>query len=606
MVETGMIGERVLDALVASGTLTLEQLETAEAASMGTEVSAGRLLIERGAIAASDVERVLEQTLGVPRVDLSSYAPDEAALALVPAEVARAHSVLPLFEIDSILTVALGDPAGVFELDALADELGMEVEVVLVEPASLTAALGAHYGAPDVGPAQVPVGSEEAVPAEPAPDAGEDLGDPGSGTTPEGQEQEVGAAAAPEQARDVSACSGGIDLDVLAVADAGKVAVLVTEILEHAVGMGATGIHLLPYKEDFFLAYRVGGRLENIASAPLSLQGALVDGFKSYVRVSAAPGNAPALGRTHARVCDREVVLTLSVVPTVAGQRLVISLGSDRGLPRDLPALGMPDAESRALKAMVERGRGILLVCGPVAGGRSATFYALLAHAALAGRTVYSVERSVEYEIPAVAQVLVSPGSPVSTASYLAAGMLQDTDVVAIDSMQSVDDIHRAVEAAGLGKLIIATFSGGGIVEGVRRMLDLGAEPTSLAAALTFGVGQRLVRTNCPKCAREEGSPVAALIPGATPETVTYAGAGCEHCGRTGFSGITGLFEVLPFTEPVRAAIACNAPAAEIEGRALAAGMRPMVDAGLAKVEQGLVSAEELNRVLRFADRCVR
>lgn len=589
MVETGMIGERVLDALVASGALTVERLEAVESASGRSGLPAGRLLLEQGAISVADIETVLEQTLGAPRVDLSSYAPDDSALALVSADVARKHAVLPLFEIDSMLTVAFGQVAAVFELDALADELGMEVEVVLVEPASLAEALDAHYGGDDVA-VRVPVRPDGAsAPTEPE-------------TAAEWRESEATSVMPGEQVQVAGACSGDIDLDVLAVADPGRVAVLVTGILEHAVGKGATGIHLLPYKDDFFLAYRVGGRLENIASAPLSLQGALVEGFKAYARVAGVPGSAPALGRVHARICDREVVLTLSAVPTVAGQRLVVSLGSDSGMPRDLPALGMSEAESRALKAMVERGRGILLVCGPVAGGRSATFYALLAHAALAGRTVYSVERSVDYEIPAVAQVLVSPGSPIGTASYLAAGMLQDTDVVAIDSMQSVDDIHRAVEAAGLGKLVIATFSGGGIVAGVRRMLDLGAEPTSLAAALTFGVGQRLARTNCPKCATQESSPVAGRIPGASPAMATYAGAGCANCGSTGFAGITGLFEVLPFTEPVRAAIAGNASAAEIESRAIAAGMRPMVAAGLAKVEQGLVSAEELNRVLRFAE----
>jgi type II secretory ATPase GspE/PulE/Tfp pilus assembly ATPase PilB-like protein len=593
MVETGMLGERVIDALVASGAVTPERLVAAEEAARNVGRSPGRLLLEEGAVTPEVIGHVLEDTLGVPRVDLSSYAPDDAALALVSAETATVRSVLPLFEIDSMLTVAIGDATGVFEIDALADELGMEVEIVLVEPASLREALAVHYG-PVVEPEPAALETPSPPPMAHAPQSAPayESGSPADTSAPE--------IPAPE-AISVT-CAGEIDLDVLAVADAGKVAVLVSDILEHAVGKGASGIHLLPYKDDFFLAYRIGGRLENIASAPLSLQAALVDGFKAYVRLAGVPGTSPALGRMHSRVCDHELVLTLSAVPTVSGQRVVISLGVDRGLPRDLSALGMPEAERRAVQAMVERGRGMLLVCGPVAGGRSATYYALLAHAALAGRTVYSVERSVEYEIPAVAQVLVSPGSPVGSSSYFAAGMLQDTDVMAIDSMHSVDDIHGAVEAAGMGKLVIATFSGGGVVAGVRRMLDLGAEPTSLAAALTFGVGQRLARTTCPKCMQEEQSPVAGRIPGASPATVSYAGAGCASCGTSGFAGLTGLFEALPFTESVRAAIATNAAAGEIESRAVAAGMRPMVAEGLAKVEQGIVSAEELNRVLRFAE----
>jgi len=251
---------------------------------------------------------------------------------------------------------------------------------------------------------------------------------------------------------------------------------------------------------------------------------------------------------------------------------------------------------------MVERGKGILLVCAPVAGGRSSTYYALLQHAAQFGKTVYSVERAIDYEIPAVAQVLVSPGSPVGAEGYFAAGIRQDTDVIAIDAMQSVEDVHLAVEAAGVGKLVIATYSGGDIVSGVRRMLDVGVEPVSLASALTLGVGQRLVRMNCPHCSAPQKSPLADRIPGAEPGTPSKRGSGCPACANTGFQGATGIFEVLPFTEQVRAPIAHGASADQIAATVKAAGMRPMVASGLAKVKEGLVSPEELNRVLRFAE----
>jgi type IV pilus assembly protein PilB len=602
MVETGTIGSRVLDALVRTAVLTTEQTTAAGEHARAAGVSPGRWLFDRGVITADDIAGALEGELGVPHVDLSSYAPDDAALALVPAHSARAYSALPLFEIDSMLTVAIGEPADVFGLDALASELGMELEAVLVEAGSLNQAMLNHFG-PDEATevsAPSPSGAETSELLEPetfAPVMDGVIADVADQDAPD-LHDDTGEALTPA----LESGTGAIDLDVLAVADAGKVAVLVSDILADALGRHASAIHLLPYKDDFFLVYRIGGRLERVASAPLSLQSALVDGFKAYARIGAVPGMAPALGRVRTRVAERELVLTLSAVPTVSGQRLVVSLESDPGAPADLAALGMSEAETRALHAMVERGRGILLVCAPVAGGRSATYYALLAHAAAVGKTVYSVEHSVDYEIPAVSQVLVNPGSPVAAAAYLEVGMRQDTDVVAIDSMQSVEDVHRAIEAAGIGKLVIATFSGAGIVAGVRRMLDLGAEPTSLAAALTFGVGQRLVRTTCPDCSAEEHSPMVTQIPGAAPGLVSHAGTGCSTCGGSGFGGITGVFEVLPFTEPVRAAIAASAEGAELAARAQAAGMRPMIASGLAKVEQGLVSAEELNRVLRFAE----
>lgn len=603
------ISERVLDSLVTAGLMTAEQLASVQETAGGRGVHVGVILAERALVSPIDVVSVLEHEMGVPQVDLSSYAPEDDALALVPASVARGRRVLPLFEIEGMLTVAIGDPMDVFALDAVALELGLEVEPVLADGSSFALTLEQYYpeGAAAVPPTvaavpevteveasdffEEPIDDTPAVPVAPVADvAAHEEPPPPSETI----EQMVAATA-------VQAAEGraAIDLDVLAVADARKVAILVADIIDDAVARGATRIHLLPYKEDFFLVYRVKGSLEKVSSAPLSLQAALVDGFKHYARLTNVPAWRPALGRVRTRVGDKERVLTISIVPTISGQRLVVTLAPFRPEPRGFDELGMPEAESRALRAMVERGRGILLVCAPVAGGASTTYYALLAHAASSGKTVYSVEQSIDYEIAAVAQVMTEPGGP-SSAAYIAAGMRQDTDVIAVDGLRTVEDVHLAVEAAGQGKLVVATFPAADIASGVRRMLDLGAEPHSLAAALTLGVGQRLVRLNCPNCSMETDGKLAAKIPGAPAGLRDKAGSGCPNCGKSGFKGATAIHEVLPFTEPVRAVVGKGGSEADIAATALAAGMRPLVVPGLARVKSGDVSAEELNRVLRF------
>lgn len=606
------ISRRVLDGLVAVGLMTVEQVTSVVEASRSRGVHEGIVLTERAYVSANDVLSVLEHDMGVPQVDLASYAPEVEAVALVPASVAREFKVLPMFEIEGMLTVAIGDPMDVFGLDSVASAIGLEVEPVLAEEGSVSAAVEQYYGAATAGPA----GASTARLAAERPAGGSsvevsDFFDESLDETRavpvavvEGASQRAEAisetmdrmaAGAPAQTQ-----GQAIDLDVLAVADSRKVAVLVSDILEHAVAHGASRIHLLPYKDDFFLVYRVKGGLEKIASAPLSMQGALVDGFKQYVRLGAVPSSRPALGRIHTRIADKDVVLTTSVVPTISGQRLVVTLSALRR-PRTLVELGVSDAESRALHAMVEHGRGILLVCAPVAGGASATYYALLGHAASVGKTVYSVEQSIEHEIPAVAQVMIEPGG-LSSAAYIAAGMRQDTDVIAVDGLRTVEDVHLAVEAAGMGKLVVATFPAADIASGVWRMLEIGAEPHSLAAALTLAVGQRLVRLNCPNCSMETDGVLASRIPGAPPGLRDRAGTGCPNCGKSGFRGATAIHEVLPFTEPVRAVVGRAKSAAEISAAATAAGMRPLVIAGLARVKAGDVSAGELNRVLRFAE----
>lgn len=596
------ISQRVLDALVAAGAATAEQVSSARLEA-GDDSAAGRLLLERGLVTGEQLGLILEDELGFPRVDLESYAPDDDALAVVPGAVARAYRVLPMFEIEGMLTVALGDPADVFLLDAVGDQLDVGMDAVLADGEGVRSAIAQYYGEESVAPAIEALPDDLEISAADFFDVGEDapvvIEAPSDAVAAETE----AVSQTVEEVVEAAASSGGtrIDLDVLAVADERKVAVLVSDILDAAVQRGAGRIHLLPYKNDFFLVFRIKGRLEKIASAPLSMQQPLIDGFKAYAKLTGIAANRPAVGRVHSEIGGKSLVLTTSSVPTIAGQRLVVSIAPAKPQPRGLEEIGMNEAEAKALYAMVERGRGLLLVAAPVSGGRSTTYYALLQHAAQVGKTVYSVERSIDYEIPAVAQVLVSPGQPVGVANYLAAGLRQDTDVVAIDSLTGAEDAHLAIEAAGTGKLVIATYAAGDIVSAVGRLLAAGVEPVSLAGALTLGVAGRLVRTNCPNCSSEDRDPLAELIPGAEKGMVSKSGSGCPNCGKTGFAGVTGVYEVLPFTEPVRAVISRGGSVEQIEAAARNAGMRQMIASGLGKVRDGLVSPEELNRVIRFA-----
>ena len=116
-----------------------------------------------------------------------------------------------------------------------------------------------------------------------------------------------------------------------------------------------------------------------------------------------------------------------------------------------------------------------------------------------------------------------------------------------------------------------------------------------------MSVGQRLVRTNCPNCSEEVKSDLNRLIPGAKKDMLSQQGTGCPECRETGYAGVTGIFEVLPFSEVIRSVIARGGTRDAIEEAALGAGMRPLVRSGLGKVKEGLVSVEELNRVLRFS-----
>jgi type IV pilus assembly protein PilB len=391
--------------------------------------------------------------------------------------------------------------------------------------------------------------------------------------------------------------ASAIDLDVLAVADGRAVSMLVTDILDDAIARDASHVHLLPYRDDFFLVYRVEGRLERVAAAPRSMQRALVDGFCGYARVPASRGDAPMWGRVRHHADGRDVVVTVSVVTTVAGPRLVAALGPVREAPPSFADLGMAQEQSRLLTSAAQRGRGLLLVAGPAGSRTDLTYRSLLAAAAGAGRTVLSIERSSTFEMPSVARV-VAETQGVSVASSLRAGLLQDTDVLGVEGLSGAETLEVALEAAALGRLVVVSLQAGDALCALRRVLDLGADTVSLSQTLAAVIAQRLARTVCRSCVAEAASPLASLVPGLPPGTPTCAGTGCSACGGTGMRGTTGLFEILAVDERMRHELAAGADATTIGAMALDAGFRPMVTIGADLVAEGLLTPEELDRVV--------
>ena len=623
------ISGRVLTALVGSGAVTAEQLETARGSAEAQGRDLDDVLRERGLIGPAQVEGVLENDLGMPRLDLASYAPETAALALVPGRLARSLGILPLFEIEGMLTVAMGDPLDVFHLDDLAERLGVEVEPALADPSAIAEALAKYYDESGavVGAAGQP--SEVATEQKRETDeAGEDetraeaaakerVAD-ASGTPRapwEQPEPPKTAEAAAEPALEPFAPAEGsepsagpsltvapaprgalVDLDVLAVADARAVSVLVNHILERAVDRGAAGVHVLPYKDDFFLVLRVGGRLQKLGAAPRSLQRPLVDGFLALSR-QAAPTGTPVTGRVRRHIRDRDVTLVMSLVPTLAGPRLVVTIEDAERATPSLDGLGLTEVEARALEGLVERGRGLVVLTSPAGEGRSTTYRALLAHAAAAGRTVYSVERDASVTLPAVAQVLAdaTPGS--SAGTCLRAGLLQDTDIVALDDLETSRELAALLSAAARGKLAVLTVRADSVAAALGRLGALGGDGASLASTLTAVVAQRSARTVCEECATEGHDPAADRIAELGPSSKTRRGDGCAVCGGTGLGEPIALFEVRPATSALRRALVSESRKAAVRHALTEPGTRTVAEAALECVREGRVSAAEFERV---------
>lgn len=589
MADEGTITQRLFDALVERRLVTLEQVTHARELHSQTKQPLGQVLVARGLITADDVKEVLEEELGVPHVDLASYAPEPGALRLVPATLAQTKKVLPLFEIEGMLTVAVADPLDVFDMDELAEQLSYELEPVLSDARDIEDAIKANYGGQQAQEAAAP--AAEAPPAEPSTEVP-------AAPAPDEAAELPQAAAAPTMRTAVT--GGAIDLDVLAVADATTTVLLMTDILQAAQDTGASHVHVDPGPDEFELVFRVGDELRSIARAAAVFESALSRTARTMAHLS-PDATGPATGRMRVYLRDSEITVGLSILPTVHGERLVLALGgAGTGAPASLEAAGMLEEQRQALAGASKARGGLVLVSGPVSSGRSATYGLILAERRAAGVTALSIEDRVESDSEGVWQVELAPALGLDAAAALGAALRQDADVLGLDELRTASEAHLLLQAAASGRTVVATTVGGDGVGTITRLVRQGVESHSLARRLAAVVSQRLVAVNCEACKTQYVSDLAQDVDFAG-QLLTLRGKGCERCGGTGLGEAIGVFEVLVPGAGLRAAVARGAGEDELRAAAARDGLRPLLENGYRLVAEGVINLEELDRALPFA-----
>lgn len=614
MAEERTVTQRLFGALVDRGLVTADQISHAQELHLQTRQPLGEVLVARGLVTPADVRSVLEDELGVPVVDLASYQPEASALRLVPPDVAKANRILPLFEIEGMLTVAVANPMDVFSFDELSAQLAYDLEPVLSEPAAITEAVETNYGG---GPAAAEQAGEEPEPTEAAgPPAGAPQAEGVEAAAPDVAQAPAKAAAAPASdaeaagaeapaARAATAAAGAapatgtIDLDVLAVADATTAVLLVTDIITAAKDAAASHVHVDPMGPEFELRFRVGDERRFIAKAAVSLESSLSRTIRTMARITAQPGQ-PATGHMRLFVRDQEVTVGVSLVPTIGGERLVMRLPGERLGPDRLDEAGFEDEDLAALRGLASVGGGLLLLAGPVRSGRSITMELLLEELAAGDRTVLSIEDRIERELADVWQIELAPATGLTATAALGAALRQDADVIGLDELRTAADTHMLLEAAAAGRLAVAATIGSDGCDTVARLIGGGVEAQSLAGQLVGIVSQRVLTATCAACRVEYTSDLAGRAdhPGGL---TTMRGEGCEACEQTGTAGRSAIFEVLAVGDALRQSIARGASAEALREAALRQGLTTLLSNGFRRVNEGVVTLEELDRAVPFA-----
>jgi type IV pilus assembly protein PilB len=503
-----------------------------------------------------DVWPIVASELGTEVVDIRTWTPPEALLALVPAGTARLHGALPIKFDETGLYVALVDPLNPQTVEDLRFALGREIHVLIAPDYLVEQKINDCYG-----------GEGKAM---------EDIL----------SQLELGGGS-------VTAA------DLEAEANSAPIIRYVDLVLYQAIKEKASDIHFEPFEKDFKIRYRVDGALYEMVPPPIHLGLPILSRVKVMANMNIAEKRLPQDGRIVKQVGEKQVDMRVSSLPTHHGESIVLRVLDRSSVNLSLENLGLTEHIYNYITETIEKPNGIFIVTGPTGAGKTTTLYAALRRINTVDSKLLTAEDPVEYDIDGIIQIPINDAIGLDFPRVLRAFLRQDPDRIMIGEMRDKETVTIAIQAALTGHLVLSTLHTNDASGAITRLVDMGCEPFLLAASLEGVLAQRLVRTICKVC-KAPYEPNEAILNqlGVSAHELGdkhfSTGIGCEVCGQTGYRGRRGLFELLHITEPLRELITARAPTVVIKQKAIELGMTTLREDGLRNIYLGNTTIEEI------------
>ena len=375
---------------------------------------------------------------------------------------------------------------------------------------------------------------------------------------------------------------------------------LINALLSEAVREQASDVHLETFEQYLSVRMRVDGQLREMLRPRRELATLLVSRIKVMARLDIAEKRVPQDGRMALRLAGHEVDVRVSTLPSAHGERVVLRLLDKQAGRLELQRLGMPDRTLAALRELLGKPHGILLVTGPTGSGKTTSLYAALSSLNDQTRNILTVEDPIEYHLPGVGQMPVNPKVDMTFARGLRAILRQDPDVVMVGEIRDRETAEIAVQASLTGHLVLSTLHTNSAVGAVTRLVDMGVDAYLLASSLVGILAQRLLRTLCPHCKAPYSADAATrqrLGYDATAPLQLFRAVGCDQC-QHGYRGRIGIYELISVTPAISALIHQGGSEQALLGEARKASHSLFQD-GRQRVIDGLTSLDELLRVTR-------
>ena len=378
---------------------------------------------------------------------------------------------------------------------------------------------------------------------------------------------------------------------------------LVQSILMGAVHAAASDIHLEPHSPQMRVRYRVDGQLQQIMTIPGDSEEAVIGRIKVLADMDTAEKRRPQDGNLTIEERGTRASFRVSVIPCVRGEKVVLRVLDESSKTFSLDGLGMLPAQVGAVRTLLDRPHGMIVMTGPTGSGKTTTMYSMLCSIDSSERNISTIEDPVEFRLPGINQVQANNEFGMGFANGLKFLMRQDPDVILVGEIRDHETATTSVQAALTGHLLISTLHTNDAVGTVARLSDLGLDNFKIAGALNASIAQRLLRRICTNC-RVECPPNQSLLQKlfegrGVPDQVDlggpyYTGKGCEACNGTGYSGRVPIYEIMVVTPEMEAAIESGLPSSKLREIAIADGMIELAVGGLEQARQGLTSIEDV------------
>jgi type IV pilus assembly protein PilB len=564
------------DYLVGLGVITTDQLKKGSQEQKQRGERLEQTIVRLGYTKEELIHQCLADYFNLPYVDLDTYLIDEKVVKIIPEEMARRHTLIPIFKIGGTLTVALTNPLNLLALDEVRSKVKTDIEIAISTEKKIKKAIAQHYGA--------------------------------TASTLESTLQQLMKGNTVGSAQEASDYKKTYDLAVKDLPagpmEDAPAARMLDLVMIQAIRDRASDIHFEPDEKALRVRFRIDGFLYESLTLPKPIHPALTSRIKILAEMDIAETRLPQDGNFNVKMEKRGFEIRVSTFPTIYGENVVLRILDQTSTLFKLEDLGFSEEVLNHFKQLVRKSSGIILVTGPTGSGKTTTLYALLNMINSKEKNIITIEDPVEYRLALIRQTQINPKAGINFATGLRSILRQDPDIIMIGEIRDLETSEIAMQSALTGHLVLSTLHTNDAPEAISRLMDIGVEPYLISSSVIGVLAQRLVRTICPDCKTPYQvdpkimSDLGEEVSKSKEPLILYRGKGCKNCKQTGYWGRSGIFELLLVNEEIKKLISDRASTQVIRDVAKkTAGMVSLRVDGLRKALKGMTTLEEVDRV---------